>query len=223
MVSIHFRTRILAVVLALSTAAVCAADTAQRLIGFPQVLVVTTQGEFVIELEPRRAPLTARHFLDLVLADHYTGTVFHRVIPNFVVQGGSVDRNYEQKGEVATVVNESGNGLSNQRATIAMARTDDPHSASASFYINLADNSRLDPRRDRWGYTVFGQVVEGMEVIDAIAALPTGPAGPFVEDVPSLPVVVQSMKLLSDEEIAARAQAAMEAAEEALKALEENL
>ncbi|MEM6820119.1 MAG: peptidylprolyl isomerase [Pseudomonadota bacterium] len=190
--------------------------------GFPQVLFETTQGDFIVELEASRAPLTVRHFLQLVEADHYDATVFHRVIKNFVVQGGSHTIELETKGEAPAVVNESGNGLSNQRGTIAMARTDDPHSATASFYINLKDNSGLDPRSERWGYTVFGNVIEGMETIDKIAASPTGPAGPFAEDVPSLPVLIRSARKLSVQEISDRAKAAREAAEAELKALEES-
>ena len=188
--------------------------------GYPQVLVETTAGEIVIELDARRAPLSAQHFLKLVKDGYYTGTIFHRVISGFVIQGGGHTIDFTPKTGADTVFNESGNGMSNQRGTVALARTNDPHSADSQFFINLADNSRLDPRRDRWGYAVFGQVIEGMNIVDDIAASPTGPGGPFEADVPTLPILVESMKLLSQEDIAARAQAAIEAAEAELELLE---
>ncbi|MEL7310489.1 MAG: peptidylprolyl isomerase [Pseudomonadota bacterium] len=190
--------------------------------GYPQVLVVTTAGEIVIELDARRAPVSAQHFLKLVEDGYYTGTIFHRVVPGFVVQGGGHTIDFTAKSGAETVFNESGNGLSNQRGSVALARTNDPHSADSQFYINLADNSRLDPRRDRWGYAVFGQVIEGMSVVDDMAAVPTGPGGPFEENVPTLPIVVKSMTRLTDEDIAARAQAAIDAAEAELELLELN-
>ena len=199
------------------------ADELATFSGYPQILVETTHGEFVLELDPRRAPLTARQFLTLVNEGFYTDTIFHRVIAGFVAQGGGHTRDFAEKGGVQTLVNESGNGLSNQRGTVAMARGNDPHSATNQFYINLADNSRLDPNTSRWGYAVFGQVVSGMDTIDRIAALPTGPGGPFASDVPAVPVVVTAMRRLTNDEIAARAQAELEAAEAALEALKDEM
>lgn len=189
---------------------------------YPQVLMKTTAGEIVIELDARRAPVSVQHVLELVKKGYYSGTIFHRVVPGFVVQGGGHTIDLTPKTGAEAVFNESGNGLSNQRGSVALARTNDPHSADSQFFINLTDNSRLDPRRDRWGYAVFGQVIEGMSVIDEIAATPTGPAGPFDENVPTLPIVIESMTQLTADDIAARAQAAIEAAEAELELLELN-
>lgn len=160
---------------------------------FPQVEVRTTEGIFVLELNGRRAPLTVAHFLALVESGFYDGLVFHRIVPGFVIQGGGYTPKYELKEPDETIPNESGNGLSNERATIAMARTGDPHSANTQFFINLVDNLKLDPQPDRWGYAVFGSVIHGMDVVDAIGSLPTGPGGPFPAEVPSLPVIIEDM------------------------------
>ncbi|MEM7612941.1 MAG: peptidylprolyl isomerase [Pseudomonadota bacterium] len=195
--------------------------TEPTLSGYPQVLVDTSHGEFVIELEPARAPITVNNFVALVTSGFYEKTIFHRVMAGFVVQGGGHNMDYSAKEETPTIVNESGNGLSNQRGTIAMARQAAPHTANSQFYINLADNSRLDPREDRWGYTVFGRVISGMETLDRIASLPTGPAGPFASDVPSMPVILNTAKLLSDAEVEARAQAELEAAQKLLEEMEQ--
>lgn len=160
----------------------------------PRVRVQTTQGSFVLELNAERAPLTVRNFLEYVDAHHYEGTIFHRVIDGFVIQGGGYTTKLEEKPTREPVPNESGNGLSNLRGTIAMARTEDPHSATSQFYINLKDNLALDPNDKRWGYCVFGRVVEGMETVDAIAKVPTGPRGEIPNDVPQTDVVVQKME-----------------------------
>jgi cyclophilin family peptidyl-prolyl cis-trans isomerase len=157
----------------------------------PQVRLETTEGTMLIQLDGRRAPLTVKNFLALVEAGHYDGTIFHRVIPEFMIQAGGYTPNLKLKEVEDTVHNESGNGLQNLRGTVAMARTEDPHSAKAQFFINVVDNNALNPRPDRWGYAVFGYVVEGMEVADAIAALPTGPSGDFAQDVPVVPVVIE--------------------------------
>ena len=130
-------------------------------------------------------------------AGHYDGTIFHRVIPDFMVQAGGHTRDLKPKEREGSVPNESGNGLSNIRGTVAMARTADPHSANAQFFINIADNSRLDPQPERWGYAVFGYVVEGLEVADKIAAVPTGPAGGFEKDVPVAPIVIEKASRVS--------------------------
>jgi len=159
-----------------------------------RVRVQTNQGAFVVELDAQRAPLTVRNFLEYVRAGHYDGTIFHRVIDGFVIQGGGYTAKLEEKPTRDPVANESGNGLSNRRGTIAMARTEDPHSATSQFYINLKDNLQLDPQLERWGYCVFGRVIEGMDVVDAIAKVPTGPRGEIPSDVPQTDIVVLKME-----------------------------
>lgn len=155
-----------------------------------RVRVETNLGRFVIELDAQRAPLTVANFLKYVQSGHYNGTLFHRVINNFVAQGGGYDEKNVEKPVTAAVPNESGNGLSNQRGTVGLARTGDPHSGTAQFFINMADNSMLDPQPSRWGYTVFGRVVEGMSVIDDIGQVATGEYGPFERDAPLKPVII---------------------------------
>jgi cyclophilin family peptidyl-prolyl cis-trans isomerase len=159
--------------------------------------VDTNLGSFVIELDPARAPLSVSNFLDYVHAGHYQGTIFHRVISNFVAQAGGYDEKFAEKPTHASVPNESGNGLSNVRGTVGMARTGDPHSGNAQFYINLADNLSLDPKPSRWGYAVFGRVVEGMNVVDSIGAVATGQVGPFERDAPLKNVVIQKIEEVS--------------------------
>jgi cyclophilin family peptidyl-prolyl cis-trans isomerase len=157
----------------------------------PHVKLETTEGTIVLELEGKRAPVTVRNFLSLVDSGHYDGTIFHRVIPDFMIQGGGFTPSYEDKEPKSVIVNESGNGMSNVYGTIAMARLSDPHSASAQFFINVADNTRLDPSPDGWGYAVFGYVIEGTEVLNKIAGVQTGPGGKFREDVPVVPIVLK--------------------------------
>ncbi len=161
-----------------------------------RVRVETTLGNFVIELDRQRAPLTVASFLEYVNAGHYTDTIFHRVIGNFVVQGGGYDTSNVEKPTREGVPNESGNGLSNRRGTVGLARTGAPHSGTAQFYVNLADNAALDPQPSRWGYAVFGQVVEGMNVVDDIGAVATGSLGPFDSDAPLKPVVIKRVEVL---------------------------
>jgi cyclophilin family peptidyl-prolyl cis-trans isomerase len=161
----------------------------------PRVTVTTNLGRFVMELDRLRAPLTVENFLEYVRAGHYEGTIFHRVVHGFVAQGGGYTADLQTKSTDRMVVNESGNGLSNLRGTVGMARTTDPHSGNAQFYLNLADNTDLDPRPTRWGYTVFGRIVEGMEVVDEIGYRPTGGAGIFSRDVPLEPIVIESMTI----------------------------
>lgn len=161
-----------------------------------RVRVDTTLGSFVIKLETTRAPLTTANFVNYVKSGFYSGTIFHRVIANFVIQGGGYDDKYHLKDTQPSVPNESGNGLSNKRFTVGLARSDAPHSGNAQFYVNLTDNDDLDPTPLRWGYTVFGRVVEGLEVIDKIGRTPTGSAGPWPKDAPLEPVVIQRMELL---------------------------
>jgi len=162
----------------------------------PKVRVQTSQGVFVLQLDAERAPVTVHNFLEYVGAGFYDGTIFHRVIDGFVVQGGGYGPDFAEKPTRDPIPNESGNGLSNRRGTIAMARTGDPHSATSQFYINLVDNAKLDPNEQRWGYCVFGTVVSGMEVVDAIAKLPTGSRGDIPSDVPKTDVVVQKMEIV---------------------------
>jgi cyclophilin family peptidyl-prolyl cis-trans isomerase len=158
------------------------------------VLVVTSMGNFTLELNAERAPLTVAHFLKYVDQGHYAGTTFHRVIPNFVIQGGGFDSDSKLVPAPTKVVNESGNGLTNERGTVGMARTNDPHGSDAQFYINLYDNADLDPNKTRWGYAVFGKVVQGMDVVDRIGNVQTGARGPFKEDAPLKPVVIQKIE-----------------------------
>ena len=164
-----------------------------------EVAICTDLGALTIELNDEQAPLHAANFLEYVDQGYYSGTVFHRVIADFMIQGGGFDRRLDRKQTLAPVVNESGNGLSNLRGSLAAARTDDPNSATAQYYINVADNDQLDGSAGSPGYTVFGQVTQGMEVVDAIAALPTGGAGPFRSDVPEPLVSVTSMARLDPE------------------------
>jgi peptidyl-prolyl cis-trans isomerase A (cyclophilin A) len=155
---------------------------------------VTSLGNFTIELLPERAPLTVAQFLKYVDQGYYSGTIFHRVIPNFVIQGGGFDTNFKLKGAPTKVFNESGNGLTNQRATVGLARPAEPHAGDVQFYVNLYDNSALDPNQSRWGYAVFGKVVQGMDVVDRIGNVATGSKGPFKEDTPLQPVVIERIE-----------------------------
>jgi cyclophilin family peptidyl-prolyl cis-trans isomerase len=163
-----------------------------------QVRVTTSMGEFVIEVRNDRAPLTAANFLRYVREGFYTNTLFHRVIANFVIQGGGHDATTQQlKPTHDPVFNESGNGLQNKRGTVGLARGESPHSGNAQFYVNLVDNPDLDPVPTRWGYTVFGRVVQGMDVIEHIGETPTGAAGPFKSDSPLKPVVIEKVEIIS--------------------------
>ena len=156
----------------------------------PKVQVETNLGKFVIELDTSRAPLTVASFLEYTRAGFYDGTVFHRVISGFVAQGGGFDEKYQEKPVRASIPNESGNGLSNRRGTVGLARTGDPHSGNSQFYLNIADNSALDPQPSRWGYAVFGRVVQGMNVVDDIGAVATGEVAQFEKDAPIKPVII---------------------------------
>jgi cyclophilin family peptidyl-prolyl cis-trans isomerase len=165
----------------------------------PEVRVTTNMGSFVIELRPDRAPLTVADFLRYVREGFYTNTLFHRVVTNFVIQGGGHDANppYELKPTYPPVDNESGNGLQNKRGAVGLARAAGPHTGNAQFYINLVDNPELDPLPTRWGYAVFGQVVQGMDVVDRIGVVPTGAFGPFKADAPLKPVIIQSVEIIT--------------------------
>lgn len=163
----------------------------------PQVRVTTSMGEFVIELMPDRAPLTVANFLRYVREGFYSGTLFHRVIANFVIQGGGHSAtDYKLKPVHDPVVNESGNGLQNKRGTVGLARGESPHSGNAQIYVNLVDNPDLDPLSTRWGYAVFGKVVQGMDVVDRIGVTPTGAVGPFKSDAPLKPVVIEKIEVV---------------------------
>jgi cyclophilin family peptidyl-prolyl cis-trans isomerase len=159
-----------------------------------EVQVVTSMGNFTIELNAERAPLTVAHFLKYVDQGHYSGTIFHRVVANFVIQGGGFDSGGKPVPAPTKVVNESGNGLTNQRGTVGLARASDPHGGDAQFYVNLYDNEALDPNKTRWGYAVFGKVVQGMDVVDRIGNVATGSRGIFKEDAPLKPVVIERIE-----------------------------
>ena len=175
----------------------------------PRVRVTTNMGEFVIELMPDRAPLTVPNFLRYVKEGYYAGTIIHRVIANFVIQGGGHQAaDYKLKPVHEAVVNESGNGLQNKRGTVGLARGEPPHSGNAQFYVNLVDNSDLDPLATRWGYTVFGRIVEGMDVVDRIGVIPTGALGPFKSDAPIKPVIIEKVVLVDTASPGAAAPAA---------------
>src|SRR3954469_23703197 len=163
----------------------------------PAVEVKTNLGSFVIQLDPGRAPKSVENFLAYVDAKHYDGTIFHRVILTFMVQGGGYDQQMEKRPVRAPIQNEAANGLKNKRGTVAMARTGDPHSATAQFFVNTVDNAFLDhTAKDGTGrgYAVFGKVTEGMDVVDKIKAVKTGAAGPFSKDAPEDQVVIRSVK-----------------------------
>jgi cyclophilin family peptidyl-prolyl cis-trans isomerase len=163
----------------------------------PRVQIETSVGDFVVELDRLRAPLTVENFLHYVNEGHYEGTIFHRVLAGFIAQGGGYTVDMKLKPTDETVYNESGNGLSNLRGTIAMARASEPHSATSQFYINLADNLDLNPRPTRWGYAVFGKVVEGMDVADRIGHTATGAGGEFDRNVPVEPIIIERMVILT--------------------------
>lgn len=165
----------------------------------PKVELVTNHGSLVLELDPVNAPVTTENFLRYVRDGHYDGLIFHRVIAGFMAQGGGYDAEFAERETREPIQNESRNGLSNERGTIAMARTSDPHSATAQFFINLVDNHRLDGAAGRWGYTVFGRLIEGQDVLEKIGALPTGRGGPFPTDVPVRPVVIEKARVIEDE------------------------
>jgi peptidyl-prolyl cis-trans isomerase A (cyclophilin A) len=167
----------------------------------PRVKFATTAGDFVIEVYPDKAPKTVENFLQYVRDKHYDGTIFHRVIDNFMVQGGGFDTRYVQKPTRPPVAHEGREALAkggskNVVGTVAMARTSDPNSASAQFFINVKDNAFLDPTPGSYGYTVFGKVVSGMDVVNSIKATPTGAGGPFPSDVPKTPIIVNSATLV---------------------------
>jgi peptidyl-prolyl cis-trans isomerase A (cyclophilin A)/peptidyl-prolyl cis-trans isomerase B (cyclophilin B) len=185
----------------LSTAAVVPSGA---LAADPQVDLRTSVGTIRLELYPAKAPKTVENFLQYVKDGHYNGTVFHRVIDGFMIQGGGFESSYKQKPTRKPVANEAkagvNAGLKNEVGTVAMARTSDPDSATAQFFINVSDNAFLnwgDPKGDGVGYTVFGKVVSGMDVVTKIAKTPTGSGGPFQRDVPRSPVVIEQASVVA--------------------------
>ncbi len=164
---------------------------------FPQVKLATTHGDIVIELDRRRAPITVNNFLRYVVDGVYEDTIFHRVIADFVAQGGGYKSDFSEIGTFDPIYNESGNGLDNEARTVAMARHDDPHSADSQFFFNLGDNDSLNPSRKNWGYAVFGTVVEGWEVVEAIGAAATGFSTQLeTADVPVAAIIVKTATVL---------------------------
>ena len=178
----------------------------------PQVLLHTSQGDITLELYPDKAPKSVANFLQYVRDGFYDGTLLHRVIPGYLVQGGLYTRDLQPKRTRPAIASEADNGLSNLRGTIAVARGADPNSGTAQFFFNLVDNRRLDFVGNQsgltWGFAVFGKVVKGMDVLDKIAALPTRPLGPFAGDVPNPLVVIESARVIGEEPPAAAGSAA---------------
>ena len=173
-----------------------AAETVQ------QVKLATSAGDIVLELYPEKAPKTVENFVQYVKDKHYDGTIFHRVIANFMIQGGGFDTKFMQKPTRAPVVHEGREALEkggprNVTGTVAMARTSDPQSATAQFFINVKDNAFLNPSAQAPGYTVFGKVISGMDVVEKIRLTPTGPGGPFPTDVPKTPILINSATLVN--------------------------
>jgi len=178
-----------ATLLLLATTAVLAA---------PRVVIETSLGDITVELDQERAPKSVENFLAYVDAGSYDDTIFHRVIDGFMIQGGGFDEQFAQRPTESPVENEANNGLRNDRGTIAMARTPDPHSATNQFFINLFDNDFLNHKEETqsgWGYAVFGRVVDGMDVVDEIGRVSTGSGGPFGQDVPETQVVIQDVRI----------------------------
>lgn len=164
----------------------------------PQVRLTTNHGEIILQLNAEKAPITTANFISYVESGHYDGTIFHRVIDNFMIQGGGFDADFNQKDTQAPIQNEANNGLQNLTGTIAMARTMDPHSASAQFFINVKDNAFLNHTSETmqgWGYAVFGEVVEGMEVVNQIKGVATGNRGGH-QDVPRENVVIEKAEVV---------------------------
>lgn len=165
----------------------------------PVVEIVTSMGSIQAELFADKAPNTVANFLKYVKSGHYSGTIFHRVIDNFMVQGGGFDKQYNKKPTRASIKNEADNGLTNDRGTLAMARTPNPHSAAAQFFINVKNNDFLNHQGKTlrgWGYCVFGKVSKGMDVVDRIKKVPTGAKGPFSKDVPLKQIVIKKVRKL---------------------------
>ena len=164
---------------------------------YPQVEMVTSSGTFVLELDRNRAPVTVENFLSYVKEGFYKDTIFHRVIEGFVIQAGGYTKDFEEKETKPEIINESGNGLINQRMSIGMARNNLPHTGSSQFYINLVNNYSLDPMPTRWGYAVFGDVIDGMDVVDAIGHSATELNQGF-QDVPVAPIIILEARIIGE-------------------------
>lgn len=165
-----------------------------------KVLLKTSMGNITLDLNDELAPKSTANFLEYVRSGHYNDTIFHRVIANFMIQGGGMTAGMKQKSTLAPIDNEADNGLPNKRGSVAMARTSDPHSATAQFFINTVDNAFLNfsaPSAQGWGYAVFGEVTEGMDVVDAIRKVPTGSSG-FHQDVPKEDVTILEATILAE-------------------------
>ena len=164
---------------------------------YPQVEIVTSSGTFILELDRNRAPVTVENFLSYVKEGFYKDTIFHRVIGGFVIQAGGYTKDFEEKETKPEIINESGNGLTNQRMSIGMARNNLPHTGSSQFYINLMNNNRLDPMPTRWGYAVFGDVIDGMDVVDAIGHSATESKQGF-QNVPVAPIIILEARIIGE-------------------------
>jgi cyclophilin family peptidyl-prolyl cis-trans isomerase len=188
----------------------------------PQVLLHTSQGDITLELFPDKAPKSVANFLRYVHEGFYAGTVFHRAIPGYLVQGGLYTRELQPRRTHSPVPSEADNGLSNLRGTVAVARGADPNSGTSQFFINLVDNRRLDYAGNQsgltWGYAVFGKVIKGMDVVDKIAALPTRALGPFAADVPNPLVVIEGARVIGEEAPASAASSTAPASASSTKA-----
>jgi len=185
----------------IATAAMFSVATSALAQEAPRVRFATTAGDFMVEVYPDKAPKTVENFLQYVKDKHYDGTIFHRVIDNFMIQGGGYDAKYVERKTRAPVAHEgrealAKGGLKNVVGTLAMARTNDPQSAAAQFFINVKDNAFLDPSPQAFGYTVFGKVVSGMDVVQKIKTTPTDAGGPFPSDVPKTPILINSATLV---------------------------
>ncbi len=199
------KTRFLLAILALGLMLPAAASAqssggSQAAAGPAYVQLTTSKGDIILELNRAAAPKTVANFLQYVEDGHYNGTIFHRVIGNFMIQGGGMDKDMKERRTRAPIANEAKNGLKNQRYTVAMARTGDPHSATAQFFINTKDNPGLDFTAENmqgWGYAVFGRVVKGQDVVDAIAKVKTGQLSGH-QDVPVMPVIIEKAVVLTD-------------------------
>jgi len=196
--ALAYKIKLAAILLAYSLYAVPVAS-AQN----PKVILDTNVGQITLELWPGKAPNTVRNFIQYAEHGHYNGTIFHRVIKRFMIQGGGFTPDYIQKPTRAPIENEANNGEKHIRGTLAMARTSDPHSATAQFFINTGRNEALDYRgktEDDWGYTVFGRVVEGIKVVMQIGNFPTKRDGPFAKDVPVKPIIIERATVIQPEE-----------------------
>lgn len=185
-------------ILLLSLMVLCTFSTAIAEDSPQRVRISTTSGDIVLELDAARAPKSVENFMTYVKDGFFDGTIFHRVISNFMIQGGGFTKDYKKKSTRAPIKNEANNGLKNVRGSIAMARTGDPHSATAQFFINVVDNHFLDHRSQTsrgWGYAVFGKVIEGMDVVDKIRNEKTGSGGMFSKDVPTNTVEIKKMSV----------------------------